>query len=335
MWEIDDATDYASERAWMRDQDGAFLWLVALRATFGIGPDGHLHDAVEQPAPPLAPLFRGDPATTGLILDTDLSARKPGTDVILDAVAHAPGGRPAATVDTELRLGPLTKRVRVHGPRIYTEGAIGPVMSPSRPFETWPIHYEWAYGGSDFSDPDPAGWRMDDRNPIGRGVAASAAALIDRPAPMIEYPGRSLGAAGPAGYGPIPHWWLPRRPRGGTYDADWEASRKPLLPSDYDPVFAMSAPDDQQVQGHLVGGEPVLLTNLAPEGQLRFDLPRLAVSFETVIRGRSVAHEGRLTTVFITPHERTVSLIWQAALTVRAHETEYVDHTLIAAERLS
>lgn len=335
MWEIDNATGYGSERAWMRDENGAFLWLVALRANFNIGRDGQLREAEEQPDPPLTPLFRGDPATTGLIIDTDLLARKPGTDVILDAVAYAPGGRRFNLVETEMRLGPLTKRILVHGPRIFTRGMLGLAMSPALPFETWPVHYEWAFGGSDFSDTDPARWRMDERNPIGKGVAASNAELIDRPAPMIEYPGRSLSVAGPAGYGPIPQAWLPRRPRAGTYDAAWEANRKPLLPTDYDPAFAMSAPDDQRLPRHLEGGEPVLLTNLSPDGWLRFDLPRLNVSFETVIRGRSVAHEGKLTTIFITPHERKVSLTWQAALTVDAHETEYVDHTLIEAERLT
>lgn len=334
MWEIDDATVYGSERAWMRDENGAFLWLVALRATFDIGGDGQLHEAQEQPAPLLAPLFRGDPATTGMILDTDLFARKPGTDVILDAVAHAPGGRRVNSVETELRIGPLTKRILVHGPRIFTRGVLGLSMSPALPIETWPLHYEWAYGGSDFSDPNPARWRMDERNPVGKGVAASNADLIDQPAPMIEYLGRSLSTAGPAGYGPIPQSWLPRRPRAGTYDAAWEATRKPLLPTDYDPAFAMSAPDDQRLPRHLEGGEPVLLTNLSPDSKLRFELPRVNVSFETFIRGQPVAHEGKLTTVFITPHERKVSLIWQAALTVRAHETEYVDHTLIEAERL-
>src|SRR5882757_3376971 len=98
MWLLDNKTPYAAERNWTRDARGMYVWLVAVRATFDVAPNGKLTLADEQVPPALEPKYRGDPNTTGLLFDSDLLAVKPGTDVLLDACAHAPKGRPAATV---------------------------------------------------------------------------------------------------------------------------------------------------------------------------------------------------------------------------------------------
>jgi len=332
MWDLDNSTDYAAEWNWIRDKQGVHSWLVAVRGTFDIMPNGELVVAKEQPAPPREPQFRGDPATTSLVLDSDLLAQKPGTDIILDAVAYAPEGRPTHRVEVSLHAGPLSKTLIVRGPRVYVPGVAGGVaISASVPFFTQPIHYEWAFGGSDLKNPDVRRQRLDVRNPVGKGVVIDERDLLDQPAHVVEYPGGAT-TVGPAGFGPIASFWSPRRERAGTYGARWEQTKKPLLPDDYDPAFAFSAPDDQRLAHPLRGGELFVITNMTPEGVMRFRLPELSLFFRTHFAGGSVVHEGSLTTVFITPHTRKLSLIWQTVLPVPALETDYLDFTFIAED---
>jgi hypothetical protein len=196
---------------------------------------------------------------------------------------------------------------------------------------TQPIHYEWAFGGSDLKSPDVRKQRMDIRNPVGKGVAVDARDLYDQAAHVVEYPS-GISTAGPAGFGPIASFWSPRRDLAGTYAARWEETKKPLLPEDYDPAFALSAPEDQRLSHPIRGGELVVITNMSPEGVLRFRLPDISLIFRTHFGSRRVVHEGSLTTVLITPHARKLSMIWQSALRVPALETDYLDFTFIAEE---
>jgi hypothetical protein len=72
MWVLDNRTAYAAERNWTRDKEGTHLWLVAVKATFDIGPSGRVTLADQQLPPALAPEFRGDPTTSSLLVDSDL-----------------------------------------------------------------------------------------------------------------------------------------------------------------------------------------------------------------------------------------------------------------------
>lgn len=79
MWSLDNRTPYAAGRNWVRDKTGAHHWLVAVKATFQVAPDGRLSLGDEQPPPLLAPIHRGDPGLSSLRADSDLLALKPGT----------------------------------------------------------------------------------------------------------------------------------------------------------------------------------------------------------------------------------------------------------------
>jgi hypothetical protein len=329
MWMLENRTPYAAARNWTRDKHGVHHWLVAVKATFDIARDGRLRLADEQPAPMLAPEYRGDPAKSSLRLDSDLLAPKPATDILLDACAHAPKGQPAATVPVSLRVGPLEKTLLVHGTRVYCRGVLGMTTSTPRPFKTRPIHYEWAFGGIDTVHPDASKHRMDSRNPVGKGFALDPARLKNQPAHAIEYPDGKAAKAGPAGFGPIASFWSPRLERGGTYDSRWEKSRKPLLPDDYDERFALAAPEDQWPPRPLRGGETITLVNMTPEGALRFDLPRILLGFRSRFGQRSEEHRATLATVFIAPEAKKVSLVWQSTLRIAPREVEYLDATTI------
>ncbi|NMO19534.1 DUF2169 domain-containing protein [Pyxidicoccus fallax] len=333
MWALKNRTAYAAERNWTRDKDGAHWWLVAVKATFEFGPEGRLTLADEQPPPVLMPEYFGEPGQSSLRYDSDLLAAKPGTDVLVHAWAHAPRGKPAETVPVSLRLGHLHKVLVVHGERTYVRGLLGTTVSRARPFTHAPIRYEQAFGGSDVSDPDPRNHRIDERNPMGRGFATRGAHVVGKPAHTVEYPGGEPAERGPAGFGPIDPAWLPRRKLAGTYDARWERTKKPLLPDDFDPAFAMSAPTDQRTGKPLEGGERIELVNLTPDGVLRFELPRISLGLTTHIGRRREQHGAHLTTVLVEPDERRLCLVWQGALHVPAPEADYLDVTEIVERK--
>lgn len=302
-------------------------YLIAVRGTFTIGLHGRPALDDVQPPPILAPEYAGIPGESSLRYDSDLLERKPGTDVVVQGCAYAPGGRAAPTVPVTLRIGAYEKQLLVHGSRVYRWGLMGLTISSPQPFVKQPMEYELAFGGSDTSDPDPRRHQVDERNPIGRGFPKSAARWMDQLAHCIEYPSGAPSARGPAGFGPIDRAWLPRRSLAGTFDAKWVESKRPLLPDDYDPRFGMCAPADQQFSTPLVGGEQVGLTNMTPDATLEFELPKVSLRFSTTIRGRPHEHPAQLSTVVIEPCQRRVSVTWQSALRVEAPDVDFVSTT--------
>lgn len=323
MWAVINKTPYGAERNWTRDKAGVHWWIVAVKATYQIGPSGQLTLADEQTPPVLAPEYAGDPGVSSLRYDSDLLAVKTTTDINVVGSAHAPGGRPASMVPVSLRAGKVDKQLIVYGDRIYYDGA---PTSP-RAFTKKPIQYEHAFGGSDLSDPDPRNHRIDERNPIGRGFAVRPASLQGKPAHTIEYARGNPAEKGPAGFGPIDPGWLPRRKLAGTYDAKWEKSKKPLLPDDYQPAFGQSSPPDQRPDKPLLPGERVELRNLTPDGILRFEIPRVTLKFTTHISKRKEPSPPVLTTLLLEPDQNRVAVVWQSALRVAAPDADYLDAT--------
>jgi hypothetical protein len=330
MWAIKNHTAYAAERNWTRDKRGVHQWIVAVRATFAIAPNGELSLADEQPPPVLVPEYHGEPGASSLRYDSDLLRAKPCTDVIMDACAHAPRGKKVRRVEVSMRVGAIDKTIVVSGDRLYHKRVLRGIR-PGKPaaFDARPIRYEWSYGGTDTADRDPRKHRLDERNPIGSGFAVKPAHLIDKPVPAIEYPKGDIAERGPAGFGPIDAAWSPRRELAGTYDAAWEKNKKPLLADDYDDLYASCAPRDQRVLRYLRGGEPVELVNLTSDGMLRFVLPRVYLTFSTRFGSQREEHRGKLASVLLQPERMRLSLVWQAVLVVAAKRAEYLDHTTI------
>ena len=318
MWQLDNRTPYAAERTWVRDRDGAEIWLVAVKCSFDVSPDGQTRVATEQPPVAQAPVFVDEAAPRpSLLYEMDLVRTKQTTDVLLIGNAHAPGGVPVTQLDVGLRVGPIAKRLRVTGDRVWLGGA----PSEPEPFSTMPLVWERAYGGIDPWTRDAPLPQFDVRNPVGTGFVLEAAHAEGVRLPNIEYPDQSVRAWSdrpePAGFGPLCNHWQPRAGFAGTYDEAWQRDRMPLLPVDFDDRHYQCAPGDQQAPQFLVGGEPVVLIHLWPHaGQLRFELPRVILGLETFfIDGYRVAHERpRLHTVIVEPDRSRVSLVWHSAL---------------------
>lgn len=331
MWALNNKTPFAAERSWGRDLNGWHQWIVAVKATYVIGEHEPLL-ADEQTPPLLAPEYFGEPGQSSLKYDADLVPFKPGTDIILNGTAHAPGGQPSVEFATGIGINGRRKVLRVLGERHWERSVMGLKASSPRPVTQVPIVYERAFGGWDKRHPDPAKQKWDARNPVGRGIFVQDADKLGQPLHQLEYLSGDSQQTGPAGFGAIDSFWSPRREFTGTYDKAWQQNRHPLLPLDWNPRCLQCAPQDQQTEKPLRGGEVIELLNLTPEGRLQFPLPRVYLTFATHIDGRVEEHRAQLATVIIEPDQRLLKMVWNTVLLCR-NEGDYLDQTIIRQKR--
>lgn len=319
MWTLTNQTPYAAERSWVRDKDGAEVWLVAVKGTFDILLDGTTKLSEEQEKVVLAPIFSGNPQSSSLLNDTDLPHKKIATDVLIQGHVYAPEGKPVTSLSAGFKVANIKKILHVTGDRIWFDSIIGTSISDPKPFIKLPITYERAFGGMDLMDDDEKKHDWDLRNPAGCGFATKANHLIGKLIPNFEYPNELISnwkqRPSPAGFGPIAGHWHPRVKLAGTYDENWEKTRLPLLPEDFNEKYYQSAPDDQQTTGYLKGGELIQLLNLTSNSKLQFLLPRIFLAFTTYFDdGSQEEHRAVLHTVILKPDILKVVMVWHTHL---------------------
>lgn len=311
MWLLRNATPFNAERTWVRDRDGAEVWIVAVKGSFIVRDDGMQILAPEQGEISRAPRFRGDPAQSSLLCECDLVHCKQMTDVLVEGHAVGAGGQLVETMNVRLRVANIDKTLRVHGDRVCTAGVLGLDLSRPELFTRMPIVYEKAFGGTTQN-----GWEA--RNPVGVGYSDSRGALHGARAPNIEdplHPFKDSRSGRPAGFGPIARHWAPRVGLAGTYDDAWNDSRKPLVPHDFDELFYQAAPPDQRVDGYLRGGELVEVWGMTPDGVFSFRTPRVPLLMTThFYDGTSAEHRPVLHTLTIFPDRRQFDIVWHSQL---------------------
>lgn len=306
-------TPFPATHCLLPDGEGGELVLVVVKASFVVGSDGEPALAEAPASLRLVDEFRGDPKLGIPRWDSDLAVFKPRVDVLIEAQAHAPLGRPTEQVFVELHVGDprgdpgeiqLSKSLLVTGDRVWD----GDQPSPPLPFLTMPLGWERAYGGTRSRE------QVDERNPLGIGHqgARSVDPKVRSELPNIENP---EAPSTPAGLGVVARAWLPRRTLAGTYDDRWKRRRWPLAPRDFDPAFNQSAPVDQQLQNY-VGGESVRLVNLTPEGEWWFRLPKLDLPVHLIYEDRLDRAPLRIDTIEIEAELRRVVLTGRATIAI-------------------
>ncbi|MGH7297468.1 MAG: DUF2169 family type VI secretion system accessory protein [Polyangiaceae bacterium] len=322
---VDNRTDFVVFPQVLVDRDGEKL-VAMVKATFeSESPGGGTLE--------LAPRKRrrgirtrdfpwGEPEKTTIAYPADICVRKPGTDVVFVAKAHAPDGVPVPMFDAYAQVGSLRKAIQVHGLRVWQADGSG--LSAARPLAELEIRYEHAWGG--FDDKDPKKVVEEARNPMGKGCVGNPASLTDKEAPQIEDPGAPIKSwrtrPPPAGMGPIGRHWEPRRGHVGTYDAAWKELKAPLLPDDFDDRYNQCASPGLIADPPLKTGEEVKLLNLVPGGgPTLFSLPRVALEIEFRPRGgepRTI--RPHLDTVlvdlmgFVPGQAIAVEMVWRASI---------------------
>lgn len=338
-------------RYYSMDNAGREFGVIIIKGTFEIGDDGQLSVAEEQAPMIFTDKCHGEVNVSSLWHPSDLVPKKPTADIIVNAVARAPGGRPLPAWDCGIRVdGPegtlVEKRLRVTGPRFWVPQWHPPLDEEDRPhwrdyrklFTGWelsepepvtevPLRYELAFGGTIQTGTDDDGnprFDCDPRNPIGRG-------LIDpewtdhtkpQPAPQIELAGEPITdphtRAAPQSLGPIPPAWDPRLPKGGTYDQHWIDHVWPNWPADYDFAYHNSAHPDLICPRHLAAGDRITLNNLvADQPRLTLTVPDLQPMAGLVAAdGRAARCAMVLDTLFLEVGRRRrdtrVFLSWRA-----------------------
>jgi hypothetical protein len=314
--QVKNATPFAAALMLLPDRHGVDTVFTVVKGTFSLTPGM----AVADQQVPIAPLdkHRGDPARTSIASPSDVSLGKAGTDVLLAGSAVAPHARPTWHMHVSLAVGPVAKTVRVSGDRVWKQGAAGASVEWVAPFESMPLIWERAYGGSDETSKGPT---AEPRNPIGTGFRArdSAKPITGLPLPNLEDPAAPVSswsdAPPPAAFGPVAAHWEPRKSYAGTYDEAWQRSRAPYLPDDFDVRFCQVAPPGLTTPRHLSGGEVVDVRGVTPSGELRFVLPAIRIRATYRLDGTEQARDAALDTVLIDADAERLVLVWRAALT--------------------
>lgn len=315
MLQLKNATPFAAKIMLLPDRGGIDTLFTVVKATFTIGESLGIAD--EQVPIVLADEYHGEPATSGIRAVSDVSIGKLGTDVVINGSAWAPDERPTWQMDVSAVVGPLTKRARVFGDRVWKETPAGGVIEWAAPFVRMPLVWERAFGGTDTT---PKGPTAEPRNPAGTGFRAADGAkpIAGMPLPNVEDATALVSsvkdAPPPAGFGAIASHWLPRRAYAGTYDESWMSQRAPYLPDDFDQRFCQVAAPGLVMPGFLQGGESVELLGMTPSGAMRFTLPLVHLRVDYELDRTIEVRRALLDTVIIEPDVTRLMMVWRAAL---------------------
>jgi len=306
VW-LENRTPFAAATHVQLNADGQEVLVAMLSASFeSPESNGALRPAAEHLPVTFGDVPFGDPSLSSNRYEADIAPVKPAAEVIVNATAHAPNGKPVREMQVGLSIGNVRKVLNVAGDRIYDAGS----YSAPHPFRTMPIVYERAYGGTTQDG------RAEPRNPVGVGFhhAASADPAVRTQAPNITYPGEPVLSPAdrprPAGFAALGRGWQPRLGFAGTYDQNWVDTQWPLPPKDFDPRHHLCAPADQQLP-RLAGGEDVSLVGLTPTGRWSFRLPRIPAPVRLIYDDRVVVHAFAPDTVIIEPD------LWRVTLKAR------------------
>jgi hypothetical protein len=314
LLQLKNNSPFESTIALFPNAQGVDTLYVVVKGTFHLHPS--LSIAEKQAPITLADEFWGDPTTSSIKYASDIHLSKPSTDVVMNARAWAPNDRAVPQMDVFFSVAERQKQLRVFGDRVWRNGSI----SPAEPFKSMPVVYEYAFGGKYETDSaDPVVF-AEPRNPIGRGFRGKrkAAELEGLPLPNVEDPQCLVASAGdiaiPAGFSFISPAWFPRLSYAGTYDEEWQSSRAPYLPQDFDSRFFNAAHPDFTFDRYLQGGEPVRFDNLSVDGPKQFNLPACDLEARISMAGQIESPPINLETVLIEPDKRRLCMTWRSEL---------------------
>ncbi len=287
--------------------DGREVVIAVVKATFARRGAGRMVLADQQvPIRPSDVPHVPDARESSVRYPSDICTAKQGTDVVIVGDAVSPS--PVTVMDVAARVRDRGVHLRVHGERIYDQGAVGVVVGPAAPFERMPVVYERAYGGAskDFAF-------VERRNPVGRGVAHDPSELVGSPAPQIEHPAAPIISATdcpePVGFGALGPHWLPRCGHAGTFDDTWRSSRMPLMPVDFDLRFNNAAHPSLQFDEPLVVGERIAVLGMHQDGLWQIELPALSVRISARLHdGRHLVVRPPMDTVLVEPGREAVEI---------------------------
>lgn len=323
------------------DPDGVETLYAVVKGTFRLDQSGELTE--EQVPIVLADEYWDDPQSSSLKYASEAHPSKLSTDVVMVGSAWAPNGIPVDQLDVVLKVAERTKVVRAFGDRTWKSGTLTVSPTATESFVRVPLVYEHAYGGPSPNKPVEGVPPFDD-NPVGTGFLGGRKReqMNGSALPNLENPEQLIRSVSdqptPTGFGFIPPHWPSRRQYAGSYDEEWQKTRAPFLPSDFDVRFFNSASPDLVFDRFLEGGESILIENASPKGSISASIP--TCDFDVTVQDSDGRHalSPRLETVLIEPDESRVCLTWRTAfpcpgrlLTVERVDIESAEPSLLAS----
>lgn len=311
MLQLKNNTPFSADIAIFPNEDGIDCLYILAKATFKIGKQWTLTE--EQPEPVLADEYWGEPEKSSLKEVSDYHLGKSNTDILMTGSAFAPNSSLVSELDVNLRVGQCKKTVRVFGDRQWNNGLI----SKATPFQSMPLVFERAYGGQHSKDDVVY---CEESNPVGIGFCGKRTIneLNGLHLPNLEDPNYLISTfqdqPHPACFSASSANWQPRVKFAGTYDEQWQKTCAPYLPKDFDKRFFNTAASELIYQGFLTGGEQVEITNMHPEGALKFALPFVKLKSDVLIDHNINMVALNLETLLLQPNDLTLSMVWKGSL---------------------
>lgn len=301
------------------DKHGKKASIAVVRATFDVRADGSATASDIQTPFVFADMHYGDPAATSVQCESDFVPIKPNPEILLNASAMAPAGKPVEQVEVSL-FGPgLRKQAIVTGERFWTRGFLGIVSTPPMPFHSLPLAWHLAFGGADRSHKSPNHHGCELRNPIGTGfhINPSAETIVGLALPCVEHPQHRMHSWSdtpePIGFGPVSRFARSRVRFAGTYDQEWMDAILPFLPTDFDEHYFQAAPEDQQFHS-LEAGTEFMCLNMSLEKKFTMRLPTLNVAVNFLFDHKTYRKLIKPDTLIIEPHEKRIILLGRASV---------------------
>ncbi|AUX39513.1 uncharacterized protein SOCE26_009060 [Sorangium cellulosum] len=242
--------------------------VIVLRGTFRIVAGAPLRPVPEQAPVALWDVFRGERRASSVLATADAAPFKPRTDIHLIAIAHAPGGKPAAAWPVRIRVGSCKKDLLGRGPHelVYAR-LFGWTKTKPRPCREVALSYENAFGGSFVIGGEPAAV---EENPAGTGwiprtapkdepIRSPQVLALDEPE---HVPGRRYL---PQGCGPMSPRWAAQWRCNGTLEKPSEEIGYRRTHQPGDEMFYNSAHPDLVYNGHLKRVEEIGFVSLSAQ----------------------------------------------------------------------
>lgn len=311
------------------------LAIVVIKAGYAINIEtGELTPFKKKPAIEAVDKHAADPLKSALIAASECSPPKVGGEFyILGATLTPPdGGTTAAEASVALTLSngkKFNKTIRVVGKRKWQGTWVMPGISKPEQLTALSLGYENAYGGTDAEAGPKEKQPTYLANYAGKGYLADAKRCTGVELPQLEvapFINSPSDRPQPAGFGPLPAFWAPRRQEQGTVDL--AADKKGACPFGKDAKATMfnAAPPDQRFPHAWQGGEVLTLSNILagmPYGKsLKITLPKMIPQLILTESDKTKTLNSVCDTFWIDAQKNQLYLIYRAAYPMRLTHDE-------------
>jgi len=296
MLELSNETDYSVGLypGWNKDREPQMTCIVKQGYSFdfegNVEPLSSSTDIIE------VDQYYTKPHESSLMEVNELSPYKLGSETYLYGTAYPEANKSAMEVEFNIQFNDgkrWNKTLRVAGKRVWNKILLGYVMSKPELLTPTVLQYENAFGGCNPEDEKESF----SYNPIGKGFnKASGWKVMNLELPTIEIGPKFLKSPPqqqiPAGYGPLPVYWEPRKKEIGKVHPTPEEQGGCPFTSESKISMHNVAPIDQRFPMPFVGGEKVLLKGFFnAEGTKRvieFNIPKTNIDIDLLILKKKV-----------------------------------------------